>query len=87
MSGVIRRLKLQWRGKRKHGWMCWDRKRDFSNKEANVHFGRKMNKDVSGNRKMFWKGVGKAKSESKTDRVKTRSHVDYVLRCEVHDPQ
>ena len=30
-----------------------------SKNEVNEHFGRKMNQDVNGNRKLFWKEVSK----------------------------
>ena len=32
-----------------------------SKKKVNEEFGRKMNKDVHGNRKLFWKGAGNVK--------------------------
>ena len=40
-----------------------------SKKEVNEQFGRKMNRDVDGNRKLFWKEVKGVKVES-CDRIK-----------------
>ena len=35
-----------------------------SEKEVNEQFGRKMNRDVSGNRKYFWKEVSKVDGQT-----------------------
>ena len=41
----------------------------LSKKKVNEQFGRKMNEDVNGNRKQFWKEVSNAKGEDRSRKI------------------
>ena len=60
--------KLAIKKQKKDVWKCTERRRESfkrriiqSKKKINEQFGRKMNEDVNGNRKLFWKEVSNAK--------------------------
>ena len=54
----------------------------YQSEEVNEQFGRKMNQDVNGNRKLFWKEVTKANRENLENCSRMRGWHWKRLKCE-----